>query len=68
MYVLLWLNTMAAVQIFFMENIFIFFMTLFFKKMGIILTANNPRSHSRLKTLLKILAIFGENILGKQLS
>ena len=48
---------------------FCFLMTLFLKMMVTILTANNPHCHSRLsKTILKILAIFGENILGKQLS
>ena len=29
MYVLLWLNTVAAVQVFFIRRIFVFFMTLF---------------------------------------
>ena len=33
MYVLLWLNTVADVQMSFIERIFVFFMTLFLKKM-----------------------------------
>ena len=42
MCVSLLLNTVAAFQIFFIERIFVFFMTLFLKKMGIILRANKP--------------------------
>ena len=30
------LNTVAAVQMFFIESIFVFFMTLFLKQMGVI--------------------------------
>ena len=48
MYVSLWLNTVTAVQVFFTERIF-FFMALFLKKMGIILSAGKPRCHSRLR-------------------
>ena len=67
MYVLLWLNTVAAVQMFFIERI-CFFIT-FLKKMGIILSASKPHCHSRLsEPILKILSIYRENILGKQLS
>ena len=36
MYVLLWLNTVPSVQIFFIERIFVFFMTILLKKMRII--------------------------------
>ena len=69
MYVLLWLNTVAAVQMYFIEYIFVFFMTLFLKKMGIVISASNPHCHSRLsKPILKILSIYRKNILGKQLS
>ena len=32
----------AAVQMFFIERIFVFFMTLFLKKMGIVLSARKP--------------------------
>ena len=42
MYVSLWLNTVRAVQMFFIERIFVFFMILFLKKMGIILSASKP--------------------------
>ena len=66
MYVLLWLNTVAAVQIYFIEYIFVFFMTLFLKKMGIVISASNPHCHSRLSK--PILSVYRKNILGKQLS
>ena len=66
MYVLLWLNTAAAVEMFF---IFVFFMKLFWKKMRIMLSASKPHFYSRLsKSILKILPIYRKNILGKQLS
>ena len=53
----------------FIERIFVFFMTLFLKKMEIIISASNPHCHSRLsKPILKILSIYRKNILGKQLS
>ena len=39
---LLWLNTVAAVQIFFIECIFVSFMTLFLKKIGGIVSASKP--------------------------
>ena len=68
-YVSLWLNTVAAVQMIFIERIFVFFMTLFLKKMGIILSASKPQCHSRLsKLILKVLSIYRKNILQKQLS
>ena len=67
-YVSLWLNTLAAVQMLFIERIFVFFMTLFLKKMGIIWGTSQPQSHFRLsKPILKILSIYEKNILGKQL-
>ena len=69
MYVSLWLNTLAAVQIFYKEHIFVFFITLFLKKMRIIVSASKPHCHSRLrKPILKILSIYRTNILGKQFS
>ena len=69
MYVLLWLNTVAAVQMFFIECNFIFFMTLFLKKMGTISSAGKTHCHSRLsEPIVKILSIYWKNILGKQLS
>ena len=68
MFELLWLNTVAVVQMFFIERIFVFFMTLFLKKMRE-LSASKPPCHSRLrKPILKILPIHRKNILGKQLS
>ena len=48
MYVSLWLNTVRAVQIFFIERIFVFFMILFLKKMVIILSASKSHYHSKL--------------------
>ena len=58
MCVSLLLNTVAAFQIFFIERIFVFFMT-FLKKMGIILRASKPQCHSRLsKPILRILSIY----------
>ena len=67
MYVLLWLNIVAGVQMFFIECIFAFFITLFLKKMGI-LSERKPHSHSRLsRPILKILPIYRKNILRKQL-
>ena len=69
MFVSIWLNTVAAVQMFYIERIFVFFMTLFWKKMGKILSASKPNFHSRLsKRVLKILSIYRKNIFGKQLS
>ena len=66
MYVLLWLSIVAGVQMFFIECIFVFFIT-FLKKMGI-LSELKPHSHSRLsKPILKILPIYRKNILRKQL-
>ena len=63
MYVTLWLNTAAAVQMFFIERIFVFFMTLFLKRMRIILRASKTQCHSRLgKPTLKILFIYRKNI------
>ena len=68
MYVSLWLNTMAAVQMFYIEHIFVFFMTLFLK-MGIILSASKPYCHSRLgKPILKIVSIYRKIFLEKQIS
>ena len=53
-------------QIFFIELIFVFFMTLFLKRMGIILSASKPHCDFRLsKPILKILAISRKNISGK---
>ena len=41
MYVSLWLNTVAAAQMFFIERFFVvFFMIIFLKKMGIIISAS----------------------------
>ena len=69
MYVSPWLNTVPVVRMLFIEGIFIFFKTLFLKKMAIILGARKPQCHSRLsKPILKILSIYRKNILGKQLS
>ena len=69
MYVSLWLDIVAAVQMFIIERIFVFFRTLFLKKMGIILSASKPYIHSRLsKLILQILSVYRKNILGKQLS
>ena len=46
-----------------------FFMTLFLKKMGIILSASKPQRPSKFsKPILKILSIQRKNILGKKLS
>ena len=65
---LLWLNTVAAVQMFFIERIFVFFITLFLKNMRI-LSANQPHCHCRLsKPTFKILLIYRINVLEKQLS
>ena len=65
---LLWLNTVTAVQMFFIERIFVFFITLFLKNMRI-LSANKPHCHSRLnKPTFKILLIYRINVLEKQLS
>ena len=60
MYVLLWLNTAAAVQMFF---IFVFFIKLFFKESGTILRPSKPHCHSRLsKPILKILPSYKKKI------
>ena len=68
-YVSLGLNTVAAVQMFFIERIFVFFVTLFLKKMGIILRASKFQCHLRLsQPILEILSIYRKSILGKQLS
>ena len=65
---LLWLNTVAAVQMFFIERIFVFFITLLLKNMRI-LSANKPHCHCRLsKPTFKILLIYRINVLEKQLS
>ena len=42
MYVSLWLNTVAAAQMFFIERffVFVFFMIIFLKKMKIIISAS----------------------------
>ena len=66
MYVSLWLNAVAVFSNIFIELIFVFFMTLFLKRMGIILSASKPHCHFRLsKPILKILAISRKNISGK---
>ena len=58
MYASLWLNIVAAVQMFLIERIFAFFMTSFLKKMGIILSASKPQCHSRLsKPILEIISL-----------
>ena len=58
MYVSLWLDIVAAVQMFIIERIFVFFRTLFLKKMVIILSASKPYIHSRLsKLILQILSV-----------
>ena len=66
---LLWLNTVEAVQMFFIEHIFVFFMALFLRKMKTILSASKHQCHSRLsRPILKTLYIYRKNILEKQLS
>ena len=68
MFVSLWLNTVADVQMFIIERIFVFFMTFFSKKMRIILSVSKSQCHSRPnKPTLEILSIYSKNILGKQL-
>ena len=58
MYVSLWLNAVAAVQMLYIEHIFVFFMTSLLK-MEIILSARKPHYHSRLsKSNLKILSSY----------
>ena len=53
---------------FYTERIYVFFITLFSKKMEIILSASKPHWQSRLsKPILKILSIYRKNILGKML-
>ena len=47
MYVPSWLNTVAAVEMIFIEHIFVFFITLFLKRMGIMLSTSKPHCHSR---------------------
>ena len=55
-------------MLFICSYIFVFFMTLFLKKMGIIFSASKPHDHSRLsKPILKIQSIYRKNTLGKQL-
>ena len=54
MYVLLWLNAVTALQMFFIERIFLkrfffLFLLLFLKKMGILI-ASKPHHHSRFQT------------------
>ena len=67
MYVLLWLNTVAFIQIF-IKCIFVFCIILFLKKMGIF-SAGKPHCHSRPnKPILKSLPIYRKNIFGKQLT
>ena len=62
MYVPLWLNAVAAVQMLYIERIFVFFMTSFLK-MEIILSARKPQGHSRLsKPILKILFSYRKKI------
>ena len=68
MYVLLWLNTMAAVQMFFIELIFVFFMALLIRKMGIILSASKLHCHFTLSKPTLIYPFIDKNILGKHLS
>ena len=68
MYVLFWLNTVAAVQMFFMGHISVFFMTTILKGDRNI-NCHNPHCYFRLsKPILKILPIYRKNILLKQLS
>ena len=67
MYVPSRLNTVRAVQMFFIERIFIFFMLLFSKKMGIILGAIKSYCHSKFsKPVVKILSIYRKKIFWKQ--
>ena len=55
-------------NVFFIERIFVFFMTLFLEKIGT-LSARKRHCHSGLlKPILKILQIYRKNILEKQLS
>ena len=61
MYVSFWLNTVAAIQMVFIDR--------FLYDTGIILSASKHHCHSRLsKPILKILSIYSRNISGKQLS
>ena len=65
-----WLNTVAGYSNVFLLSVFFdwFFMTLFLKKMRIILNPSKPHYHSRLrKPILKIESISRKNIVGKQL-
>ena len=62
MYVSPWLNAVAAVQMFFIVRIFVFFMALFLKKMRMILSASKLHYHSRLSK--PILTIYRKNNLG----
>ena len=56
-------------NVFYWTYFFVFFMTLFLKRMGIIFSASRPHCHSRPnKPILKIQPIHRKNILGKQLS
>ena len=66
MYMPLRLNTVKAVEMFFIERIFIFFMLLFLKKMGIILSAIKSYCHSKLsKPVVKIQSIYIKKIFWK---
>ena len=59
MRVSLWLNTVASCSMFFIERIFVFFMTLFLKKVRIIFSASKPYRHSRFRgPILKIQSIY----------
>ena len=67
MYVSLWLNAVAAVQMLYIEHIFVFFMTSLLK-MEIILSARKPHYHSRLsKPNLKILSSYRKKNQGNKI-
>ena len=58
MFVSLWLNTVTSSSNVFYRAYFCFFMTLFLRKMGMILSARKPHYHSELsKPILKIQSI-----------
>ena len=58
MFVSLWLNTVTSCSNVFYRAYFCFFMTLFLRKMGMILSARKPHYHSELsKPILKIQSI-----------
>ena len=69
MYVLLWLNTVAVAQMFFLLSLILFSsLSIIFKEDGNT-KFKQTQCYSRLSKLnLEILPIYRKNILGKQLS